>query len=63
MEDPAPESSAAPRGARPPGDDTELLDAYSRAVVGVALWGEEKDLQGERSPEVLTDIEKELRHD
>jgi S1-C subfamily serine protease len=36
VEDAAPESSAAPRAARPAGDDTELLDAYSRAVVNVA---------------------------
>jgi hypothetical protein len=34
---------------------------HHRDVVGVALRRLEKDLQGERKDEVLTDLEKELR--
>jgi hypothetical protein len=36
---------------------------HHRDVVGVALRRLEKDLEGERNPEVLDDLEKELRHD
>jgi nucleotide-binding universal stress UspA family protein len=35
---------------------------HHRDVVGVALRRLEKDLEGERKAEVLTDLEKELRH-
>jgi hypothetical protein len=53
VEDPAPSSSPAARGAQRVGDDPDLLDAYSRAVVQVA--------DAARSAVVKIDVHRRLR--